>query len=242
VRDVGCPDWGLSWFFSAPQPDTTTACFQLFAIHLSSDHWTLHGVSIEDARNSWACGHEAELRWHDSSYCFLHKISYRSDYLLCLGHRQIVIQIVMSSLGIPSFCFKVTKGGKIALQDVLLNTQNFSSGTFTTYGVPSEICRTDIIFNYWLAITTGCPDERYPNKIIISQKTFIIHIYGLHHYKGKLSKFLFWVYNFLNKFQCEPVTVAELGGHDRGFESHLGHGCLVCMYVFILCLCCTVFR
>jgi hypothetical protein len=27
------------------------------------------------------------------------------------------------------------------------------------------------------------------NKIIISQKAFIIHIYGLHHYKGKLSKF-----------------------------------------------------
>jgi hypothetical protein len=28
------------------------------------------------------------------------------------------------------------------------------------------------------------------NKIIISQKAFIIHIYGLHHYKGKLSKFI----------------------------------------------------
>jgi hypothetical protein len=28
------------------------------------------------------------------------------------------------------------------------------------------------------------------NKIIISQKAFIIHIYGLHHYKGKLSEFL----------------------------------------------------
>jgi orotate phosphoribosyltransferase len=27
------------------------------------------------------------------------------------------------------------------------------------------------------------------NKIIISQKAFIIHIYGLHHYKWKLSKF-----------------------------------------------------
>jgi hypothetical protein len=26
------------------------------------------------------------------------------------------------------------------------------------------------------------------NKIIITQKAFIIHIYGLHHYKGKLSK------------------------------------------------------
>jgi hypothetical protein len=26
------------------------------------------------------------------------------------------------------------------------------------------------------------------NKIIISRKTFIMHIYGLHHYKGKLSK------------------------------------------------------
>jgi hypothetical protein len=27
------------------------------------------------------------------------------------------------------------------------------------------------------------------NKIIISQKAFIIHINGLHHYKGKLLKF-----------------------------------------------------
>jgi hypothetical protein len=48
---------------------------------------------------------------------------------------------------------------------------------------------------------TGRPDERHKNKTIISQKAFILHIYGLHHYKGKLSKF-FWVYNFLNKFQC----------------------------------------
>jgi hypothetical protein len=29
------------------------------------------------------------------------------------------------------------------------------------------------------------------NKITISQKIFIIYIYGLHHYKGKLSKFSF---------------------------------------------------
>jgi hypothetical protein len=28
------------------------------------------------------------------------------------------------------------------------------------------------------------------NKIIISQKAFITYICGLHHYKGKLSKFL----------------------------------------------------
>jgi hypothetical protein len=27
------------------------------------------------------------------------------------------------------------------------------------------------------------------NKIIISQKAFTIHIYGLHHYKGKISKY-----------------------------------------------------
>jgi hypothetical protein len=40
------------------------------------------------------------------------------------------------------------------------------------------------------------------NKIIITQKEFTIHIYGLHHYEGKLSKFFFCVYNFLNKFQC----------------------------------------
>jgi hypothetical protein len=38
------------------------------------------------------------------------------------------------------------------------------------------------------------------NKIIISQEEFIIHINGLHHYKGKLTIFL-CVYNFLNKFQ-----------------------------------------
>jgi bromodomain and PHD finger-containing protein 1 len=29
------------------------------------------------------------------------------------------------------------------------------------------------------------------NKIIVSQKAFIIQIYGLHHYRGKLSKFFF---------------------------------------------------
>jgi hypothetical protein len=38
------------------------------------------------------------------------------------------------------------------------------------------------------------------NKIIISQKAFSIHIYGLHLYKGKLSKF-FWVYNFSVNFR-----------------------------------------
>jgi hypothetical protein len=32
----------------------------------------------------------------------------------------------------------------------------------------------------------------------------------------------------------------SLGSRDRGFESHTRYGCLVC--VFILCLCCPVFR
>jgi hypothetical protein len=30
-------------------------------------------------------------------------------------------------------------------------------------------------------------DENIQSKIIISQKEYIMHIYGLHHYKGKLS-------------------------------------------------------
>jgi hypothetical protein len=46
-----------------------------------------------------------------------------------------------------------------------------------------------------------------------------------------------------------PVTVAarsktclrSLGCWDRGFESHSRHGYL-CVYAFILCLCCPVFR
>jgi hypothetical protein len=47
-----------------------------------------------------------------------------------------------------------------------------------------------------------------------------------------------------------PVAVAELSkactvftrsGRNRGYESHSGHGCLMCVCVF-LCLCCPVFR
>jgi hypothetical protein len=45
------------------------------------------------------------------------------------------------------------------------------------------------------------------NKIIISQKAFIIHIYGLHHYKGKLSKFFSEYITFSVKF-----SVGSLGG------------------------------
>jgi hypothetical protein len=39
------------------------------------------------------------------------------------------------------------------------------------------------------AILQGVWMKGIKNKIIISQKPCIIHIYGLHHYKGKLSKF-----------------------------------------------------
>jgi hypothetical protein len=43
------------------------------------------------------------------------------------------------------------------------------------------------------------------NKIIISQKTFIIHIYGLHHYKGKLSKFFSVYITFSVNFDVGPL-------------------------------------
>jgi hypothetical protein len=40
------------------------------------------------------------------------------------------------------------------------------------------------------ATYTECPGEKgIQNKIVISQKAFIIHNYGLHQYKRKLSKF-----------------------------------------------------
>jgi hypothetical protein len=45
------------------------------------------------------------------------------------------------------------------------------------------------------------------NKIIISQKSFIIHTYELHHYKKKLSKFFFECINFSINF-----NVGSLGG------------------------------
>jgi hypothetical protein len=34
----------------------------------------------------------------------------------------------------------------------------------------------------------------------------------------------------------------SLGSRDYGFESHSGHGCLICVCVFFLCLCCPVSR
>jgi hypothetical protein len=34
----------------------------------------------------------------------------------------------------------------------------------------------------------------------------------------------------------------SVGNWDRRFHSHLRHGCLVCVHVFILCLCCPVCR
>jgi hypothetical protein len=52
------------------------------------------------------------------------------------------------------------------------------------------------------------------NKIIVSQKAFIIHIYGLHHNKGKLSN-IFWLYNFLNRFQCGLPWL-----HDKYPDGH----------------------
>jgi hypothetical protein len=33
-----------------------------------------------------------------------------------------------------------------------------------------------------------------------------------------------------------PVTVAELGGRDRGLESQSGHECLMCVCAFF-CVC-----
>jgi hypothetical protein len=45
------------------------------------------------------------------------------------------------------------------------------------------------------------------NKIIIYQKPFIVHIYELHHYKGKLSKFSSKYITFSINF-----TVGSLGG------------------------------
>jgi hypothetical protein len=48
------------------------------------------------------------------------------------------------------------------------------------------------------------------NKIIISQKTFIIHVYQLHPYKGKLSKFSSEYITFSINF-----NVGSLGGHDK---------------------------
>jgi hypothetical protein len=40
-----------------------------------------------------------------------------------------------------------------------------------------------------LTFIQGARMKGVQNKIIISQKAFTIHIYGLHYYKGKLSKF-----------------------------------------------------
>jgi hypothetical protein len=44
------------------------------------------------------------------------------------------------------------------------------------------------------------------NKMIISQKVFIIHICGLHHYKGKVSEFLLEYVTFSINF--------NVGSHD----------------------------
>jgi hypothetical protein len=44
------------------------------------------------------------------------------------------------------------------------------------------------------------------NIILISQKAFIIHIYGLHNYKGKLSKV------FFSEYISKKTNVGSLGG------------------------------
>jgi hypothetical protein len=46
------------------------------------------------------------------------------------------------------------------------------------------------------------------NKIITSQKAFVIHIYGLHHYKRELSNFSFTEYINSSK----NFNVGSLGG------------------------------
>jgi hypothetical protein len=43
------------------------------------------------------------------------------------------------------------------------------------------------------------------NKIIMSQKAFIIHIYGLHHYKSKISKFFSDYITFSINLGCAVV-------------------------------------
>jgi hypothetical protein len=56
-----------------------------------------------------------------------------------------------------------------------------------------ENLRSYIAFNVSLlgCFNTVVQMKGIQNKIIISQKAFIIHIPGSHHYKGKLSKFFF---------------------------------------------------
>jgi hypothetical protein len=74
-------------------------------------------------------------------------------------------------------------------------TQSVPLHVFVTNWPPPDQSHTQIhIQNVWM--------KGIQNKIIVSQIAFIIYIYGLHHYKGKLSEFFFWVYYFLNKFQC----------------------------------------
>jgi hypothetical protein len=48
------------------------------------------------------------------------------------------------------------------------------------------------------------------NKIIISQKAFIIYIYRLHHYKGKLSKFSCEYINFSANFNVDPLVARQI--------------------------------
>jgi hypothetical protein len=56
-----------------------------------------------------------------------------------------------------------------------------SGHKFMTLYIHTEF-QNFILQNVWM--------KGIQNKIFISQKTIIIHIYGLHHYKGKPSKFV----------------------------------------------------
>jgi hypothetical protein len=55
------------------------------------------------------------------------------------------------------------------------------------------------------------------NKIITSQKAFIIHIYGLHHYKGKLLKFFSEYITFSINFNVgfQVLKVVDLNLADK---------------------------
>jgi hypothetical protein len=62
------------------------------------------------------------------------------------------------------------------------------------------------INNLYVVIIQGVRMKCIKNKIIISQKTCILHIYGLHHYKGQLSKYFLGIYVSVNLY------VGSLGG------------------------------
>jgi hypothetical protein len=46
------------------------------------------------------------------------------------------------------------------------------------------------------------------------------------------SKIFYVSHIFVTYLVTLPVTVAEFGSRDRGFESHTRHGCVVCVCVY----------